>query len=288
MWDWFQTHYSLQALWSAWGAVILGYAGFFILERAIPAQRNPRAEEFAAGVRANLAFFLLNPVALSLGGWLSSPVASYWGGPRFRVNLAEFATGPVSAFLLALVPFFVFDFFYYWFHRFQHQWRWLWQVHRLHHSEPVLNVTTNYRHHCLEEFFRAFFIFLPMNWLVSIGPATSAVAAVLIRQWSSFFHANVRVSLGPLTGVVTGPQYHRIHHSIEPKHVDKNYAAFFPVWDWMFGTYCRPARGEWPETGLPDTNGVWGLREVLFSPFVRWWRALRGRLTTRLAQTTRG
>jgi len=26
----------------------------------------------------------------------------------------------------------------------------------------------------------------------------------------------------------------------------------------IFGTYSKPARGEWPETGLPDTNGIWG------------------------------
>ena len=276
--EWLEARYSLEALWAAWGAVLLGYAGFLVLERLIPARRNPGVHEFGADVRANLVFFVLNPVALFLGGWSSSLVTGYLGGPRFRVDLAVFGNGAVSAFLLAFVPFFVFDFFYYWFHRLQHQWPWLWEEHRLHHSEHFLNVTTNFRHHWLEEFFRAFFIFLPMNWLISIGPAASAVAALLIRQWSSFFHANIRVGLGPLTGVVTGPQYHRIHHSIEAKHLGKNYAAFFPIWDWIFGTYCRPARGEWPETGLPDTNGVWGLQEIVFSPFTGWWRRLQGSL----------
>jgi sterol desaturase/sphingolipid hydroxylase (fatty acid hydroxylase superfamily) len=278
MLEWLQAQYSLAALWAAWGAVVAGYIGFLALERIAPAQRNPDGREFAADVRANLVFFLLNPVALFLGGWLSSPVAAYLGGPQLRLDLATFGSGPLSAFLLAFLPFFVFDFFYYWFHRLQHQWPWLWDVHRLHHSENVLNVTTNFRHHWLEEFFRAFFIFLPMNWLISIGPASSAVAAVLIRQWSSFFHANIKVGMGPLTAIITGPQYHRIHHSIESRHVGKNYAAFFPFWDWVFGTYCRPARGEWPETGLPDTNGLWGFSEIMLSPFSGWWRRIEGRL----------
>ncbi len=278
MTEWLKAQYSFQALWAAWGAIVLGYAGFLILERLVPARRNPGIQEFAADVRANVVFFLLNPVALFLGGWLSSIAAGYLGGPQVRVNLAVFGSGPVNSFVLAFVPFFVFDFFYYWFHRFQHQWPWLWEEHRLHHSEQFLNVTTNFRHHWLEEFFRAFFIFLPMNWLVAIGPASSAIAAVLIRQWSSFFHANIRVSLGPLTSMITGPQYHRIHHSIESQHVGKNYAAFFPMWDWVFGTYCRPAPGEWPETGLPDTNGVWSLREIVFSPFLGWWRRFEGSL----------
>ena len=114
-----------------------------------------------------------------------------------------------------------------------------------------------------------------MNWLVAIDPTSSAVAAVLIGQWSNFFHANIRLSLGPLTPLITGPQYHRIHHSIESEHVNKNYAAFFPVWDWIFGTFWRPVRGEWPAAGLVDTDGVWNLGEILFSPFIGWWRSVR-------------
>jgi hypothetical protein len=184
---------------------------------------------------------------------IASPsTAPSWSG----VGGAALATGPVTAFLLAFVPILVFDFFYYWFHRLQHQWDWLWEIHQLHHSEPALNVTTNFRHHWLEEFFRSFFILLPMNWVLGLGPATSAVAALFIGQWSSFFHANIRLGLGPLTSVITGPQYHRIHHSIEPRHFRRNYAAFFPLWDWVFGTYFRPAKGEWPEVGLEGTSGV--------------------------------
>jgi len=133
-------------LWGAWGAILIGYAAFLILERLIPAQRNPNAGEFATDIRANLAFILLGPISVSAGGWLSSPVAGLLGGPLFHVDLGALATGPFSAFLLALVPSLVFDFFYYWFHRLQHQWDWLWEIHQLHHSEPALNVTTNFRH----------------------------------------------------------------------------------------------------------------------------------------------
>jgi len=275
-WHWLHMNYSPAALWSAWGAVVLGYVGFFFLERLLPAYRNPGFHELAPDIRANLAFFLLNPVALLAGGVLSGVLAKQLGGPQFRLDLTIIGTHPVSRFVLAFVPLLVFDFFYYWFHRFQHAWSWLWQVHRLHHSEHYLNVTTNYRHHWLEEFFRAFFIFLPMNWLIAISPVYSAAAAALIGQWSSFFHANIRLGFGPLTGVVTGPQYHRIHHSIESQHIGRNYAAFFPLWDWVFRTYWKPAKGEWPETGLSDTNGVWGFREVLFEPFVGWWQRIVG------------
>src|SRR5262249_56446769 len=130
-------------------------------------------------VRANVVFFFLNPVALLLGGFLSGEIARHLGGPRMRVDLTLIATGPASRFALAFVPFLVFDFFYYWFHRSQHAWPWLWQVHRLHHSEHCLNVTTNYRHHWLEEFFWAFFIFLSINLLILLLPVFFGVAVAV-------------------------------------------------------------------------------------------------------------
>jgi len=275
MWDWLQARYSFEALWTAWGAVFIGYAGFYILEHIIPAKRNPRRAELGADILANLIFVVLNPLAVFLGISLAQPIAAALGGPRFHLNLPTFAAGPVSSFFLAFLPMFVFDFFYYWFHRFQHRWLWLWQEHRLHHSESVLNVTTNFRHHWLEEFFRSFFIFLPMSWLIAIDPVPSALGAILIRQWSSFFHSNVRVHLGWFTPLIIGPQYHRIHHSIETGHIGKNYAAFFPIWDRLFNTYYKPARGEWPDVGLPETDGVWSFRELLLSPFLAWIRTGR-------------
>ncbi|PYS07928.1 MAG: hypothetical protein DMG15_28760, partial [Acidobacteria bacterium] len=113
--EWFNAHYSVEALWSKWGAVVVGYAGFLVLERLIPAQRHPGRQEFSTDLRANLVFFLLNPLALSLGAWSSYPVAVLLGGPLVRLDLTRFGSPPLYAFLLAFLPFFVFDFFYYWF-----------------------------------------------------------------------------------------------------------------------------------------------------------------------------
>jgi|SRR5579884_2969828 len=270
--EWFDARYSLPALWSAYGAIVLGYLAFVVLERLWPAHRPPKANEVRADIRANLIFFLVNPTAVFAGTWLASPAARYIGGPLIHFDLRRWGSLPVWSFMLAFVPFLVFDFFYYWYHRTQHRWGWLWEVHRLHHSEAAVNVLTSLRHHWLEEFFRAFFIFLPMNWLIGMDLPTSAVAAVLIRQWNGFFHSNIRLSLGALTPIIAGPQYHRVHHSIEEKHFGKNFAAFFPVWDWVFRTYWRPAREEWPATGLTDTDGLWTTRDLLFAPFIGWAR----------------
>ena len=63
-------------------------------------------------------------------------------------------------------------------------------------------------------------------------------------------HTNVRAGYGFFSLFITGPQYHRIHHSNHPEHIDKNFAQLFPLWDVIFGTAWRPKAGEFPATGL--------------------------------------
>ena len=43
---------------------------------------------------------------------------------------------------------------------------------------------------------------------------------------------------------------HRIHHSIAPEHIDKNFAAATPIWDVLFGTAVGPKNGDWLPTGI--------------------------------------
>ncbi|MBL8512917.1 MAG: sterol desaturase family protein, partial [Betaproteobacteria bacterium] len=79
----------------------------------------------------------------------------------------------------------------------------------------------------------------------------------------------LRVSFGSLTGVFAGPQYHRIHHSILHQHLNKNFAAMFPVWDRLFGTQYLPASNEFPPTGIVGVEHT-DLGGTLLSPFREW------------------
>jgi sterol desaturase/sphingolipid hydroxylase (fatty acid hydroxylase superfamily) len=97
-------------------------------------------------------------------------------------------------------------------------------------------------------------------------------------------HLNVRLPLGPLTPVIAGPQWHRIHHSIEKRHTDKNFASFFPVFDLVFGTYCKPQAGEYPATGLHSGEDLNHPVGATLSPFRDWYRMLRGTRQPALAQ----
>src|SRR5262249_44275263 len=105
---------------------------------------------------------------------------------------------------------------------------------------------------------------LPLMMLAIDPPAI--VLLSLFRQWyGRLNHSNVKTNLGPLRYLLVTPQSHRIHHSIEPQHFDRNYGGFFSFWDYLFGTQYREY-GEYPDTGILDENfphevsyGAWSL-----------------------------
>jgi sterol desaturase/sphingolipid hydroxylase (fatty acid hydroxylase superfamily) len=111
-----------------------------------------------------------------------------------------------------------------------------------------------------------------MTFLIGLTPVQGVLISSAIAQWAVFIHANLRIPLGPLTAVFAGPQLHRIHHSRELKHTNKNYAAFFPIWDVLFRTYHRPAPQEWPATGLHSGENVHDLWNASVLPFRGWFK----------------
>jgi len=114
------------------------------------------------------------------------------------------------------------------------------------------------------------------------------------RMWyARFVHANIGTNLGPLKHILVTPQYHRVHHSIEPAHQDKNFAALLTVWDRIFGTLHRNY-DEYPATGVaglefPPPHRVapaeWGRDFVRM--FLHPFRALRAPDTRKVTVTAR-
>ena len=133
----------------------------------------------------------------------------------------------------------------------QHRFAVLWAMHSFHHSDDDLNATAAYRHYWLDKPFFALIAYVPLGLIFRIPPSVAAAYGLLFTFFSIFPHMNLRVELGPLTRVFTGPQVHRIHHSIHPHHFNTNFAGAFPLWDLLLGRYRGPERGEFPPTGVP-------------------------------------
>jgi sterol desaturase/sphingolipid hydroxylase (fatty acid hydroxylase superfamily) len=161
------------------------------------------------------------------------------------------------------------DFFQYWVHRLQHG-RLLWPQHTVHHSDPSLDVTTTQRAHFLDHLFLPIATTLPMALLFDLPANQIIVLSLLPYLWPYFIHANLRIGFGPAWWLLTSPQYHRIHHSIESKHSDRNFALWFPLWDVLFGTAYAPLPDEYPATGVPDVK-ISTIDEAFVYPVKRWY-----------------
>lgn len=264
-----------DALTNGWGqlkflAIVLGVG--LLIERLRPAQRGQPWTNIAFNLGYVVFVVFINDLLVPPLMALMQPIAQSYG-VHFPVAFADNIGGQL---LQALAFFAIFDFFYYWFHRAQHTLPGAWPLHKLHHSEESLNVTTTLRHHWLEDPIRTWLILLPIGLLFEQKPVTVVWLATVMMLWGYFVHANVRLPFGPLTPLFAGPQWHRLHHSIEEQHRDRNFAAFFPIYDIVFGTYSRPGTSEYPATGLHSRENLNGPLRATLSPFRDWWQALRG------------
>ena len=163
-------------------------------------------------------------------------------------------------------------------HRLSHIIPFLWQMHSFHHSAEAITFVTGARHHWFEHVLNG--AFFPFFAIVFHTPPEVVLAGNIIYVLpDGFAHLNVRFSLGYFVMWVNSPQYHRIHHSRQPEHFDKNFAALLPLWDIVFGTAWRPGRDEFPATGLPNGQKPRNVWEGIIWPF----RGLFGRSPARSA-----
>lgn len=122
----------------------------------------------------------------------------------------------------------------------------LWRLHRVHHADRDMDVTTAIRFHPIEILLS---MLLKITLVYLIGPAALAVILfeVILNGTAMFNHANIRLPLGIdriVRLILVTPDMHRVHHSdIRAEH-DSNYGFSLSVWDRIFGTYiAQPLAG---------------------------------------------
>jgi sterol desaturase/sphingolipid hydroxylase (fatty acid hydroxylase superfamily) len=156
----------------------------------------------------------------------------------------------VPAWLQFVLYYLAFDFAYYWFHRLTHSHKVFWVFHAVHHSQRQANAMMQNRSHPIEELL--FIAWRPLPLVILGGDYPVVFWYLLLEaQWSYFVHSDIKTNLGPLKYLVVTPQFHRIHHSIETQHFDKNFGGRLIVWDWLFGTMW-PDFDVYPEIGMTD------------------------------------
>lgn len=118
-----------------------------------------------------------------------------------------------------------------------------WRLHRVHHTDVALDVSTTVRFHPLE-FAIALPVQLAATALLGLPPLAVMFYELFDAGMAVFTHANIRLPgrVERLLGwVLVTPAMHRLHHSTWQPETDSNYGATFSWWDRLFGTYrMRP------------------------------------------------
>jgi sterol desaturase/sphingolipid hydroxylase (fatty acid hydroxylase superfamily) len=135
----------------------------------------------------------------------------------------------------------------------------LWRLHRMHHADQEIDVTTGVRFHPIEILLS---MVIKFGLVAALGTPAVAVVIfeVLLNATSMFNHGNVRVPLWLdkiLRWIVVTPDMHRVHHSIIVRETNSNFGFNLPCWDRLFGTYR-----EQPQAGHDGmTIGIEQFRE---------------------------
>lgn len=129
-------------------------------------------------------------------------------------------------------------------HRALHEVRWLWPLHRVHHSDVEFDVTTGLRFHpgevLLAQLFR-------LGLVMLLGAPLIAVLAyeLLFAAFLLFAHGNIRMAPmfeRVLRLALVTPDMHRTHHSAHREETDSNYGFVLSIWDRIFRSYTPSAR----------------------------------------------
>ncbi len=157
-------------------------------------------------------------------------------------RLFDLGTG-AFAWLVAMVGK---DFFYYWFHRFSHEWRVLWAAHVVHHSSEFYNLSTALRQTWTP--MSGWVFYLPLI-VLGVNPNMLAMASALNLLYQFGIHTEaVDKFPAPIEAVFNTPSHHRAHHAVQTQYLDTNYGGILIVWDRMFRTF--EAEVERPVYGL--------------------------------------
>ena len=255
-------------------AIRLGiFAGVLISVAAWEALRPRRARRFSRWLRwpSNFGIVAFNTIVVRLlfpaaaVGMAALAQARGWG----LFNNLE-----LPAALAIVVSAIALDLLIYLQHVMFHAVPALWRLHRMHHADLDIDVTTGARFHPIEIVLS---MLIKLAAVVVLGAPAVAVVIfeVLLNATAMFNHANLRLPEGVdrfLRLVVVTPDMHRVHHSIVPAETNSNFGFNLPWWDRLLGTYrAQPAAGHEAMTiGIEQFRTPKDLRldRLLVQPFL--------------------
>ena len=194
------------------------------------------------------------------------------------IYVNEFNIGILNQFnlniiLSSILSILIFDLIIYFQHLVFHKNNFLWKIHRVHHSDIHLDITTGLRFHPLEILIS---LSIKTLFIILIGPPVIGylLFEIILNSSSMFTHSNIKISRKIdkiISKVIITPNLHRIHHSIKKDDQLKNFGFNLILWDHIFKTYTN-----YPESNfsnlkvgvieLNKKNELW-IHKLLIQPF---------------------
>ncbi len=220
------------------------FALFALAETLLP--RKVRTQPRSSRWLTNWSMTVLNTLTLRLMAFVIPllAVGAALDAGRNDWGLLNWLNWPAWVEITATVLFL--DFAIWAQHLITHKIPLLWRLHRVHHSDRDIDVTTAIRFHPIEI---ALSMLLKIGLVYLLGPAALGVVLfeIILNSTAMFNHSNLALPLGldrVLRLVLVTPDMHRVHHSVHQHEHDSNYGFSLSIWDRIFRTYvAQPQEG---------------------------------------------
>lgn len=217
--------------------------------------------------------------------YYETKIFSLMGFETGLIKIRYADVGIIGLIATFLIYSFIFDFFFYWSHRIYHKVPFLWANHKFHHIDREFDALTSQRNNWVDATLGTVLITLPATVLFGIDENNIVGEGIFytslaygLRFLYYINHSSLRMQFGRFSVIWMSAQTHRIHHSLRDEHRDKNFAAWFPLWDIIFGTYYHPKKDEFPETGVDDEKEISSFWEAQTFPLREWWKMIAPKL----------
>ena len=163
---------------------------------------------------------------------------------QYHVGLLNLVAWPL--WIKAVVALIWMDLVIYWQHRWFHQLKSLWRLHKVHHLDMDIDVTSGLRFHP-GEILLSFLVKSAAVVFMGVPGVMVIVSESLINSAAMFNHGNLAIPSSVdrlLRRILVTPDMHRIHHSVLVRETNSNYGFCLSWWDYLFNSYTdQPDKG---------------------------------------------
>jgi len=199
--------------------------------------------EFLIGLKRGRNTYRLNDALNSIGLGVMSQIVGVFSA-LLTVAIYVFAFERVSLWQLSvrdpwvwIAGLVLYDFCYYWVHRFGHTVALMWAAHVVHHQSEDYNLSTALRQ-TSSGWLVSWIFYLPMA-VLGFPPLVFGVVALVDLLYQYWVHTQQIGRLGWFDRWFCAPSNHRVHHAVNDKYLDKNFGGIFIVWDRLFGSFVE-------------------------------------------------